>query len=166
MLGVQPVLGRDFNSEEGRVGGRNVVIVSHRLWQVRFQADRSVLGKTLILDSESYTVIGVLPPEFQLPGFGAENTDLWLPLRVPVTSNNPSNGSLRCLGLLKPGVTPSQAEAALTPPLSELRRQFPNMFGPHERARLQPLRSFIASSGGAVPLLAGAFTPRPNLACA
>jgi len=167
LLGVQPALGRDFNPEEGRPGGTNVVILSDSLWRTRFGADRDILGGTITLNDAPYTVIGVLPRGFELPIPGVRNAELWFPVQVPLTSNDPSNGGLLCLGLLKANWTPAEAEAALTPPLAELRREFPKMFAPDERAHVQPLRSFLADWAGPAPLLLfGAVTLVLLIACA
>jgi predicted permease len=153
VLGVHPALGRDFRPEEGRPGGANVVILSDGLWRSRFGQDKSILGRTITLNQESYTIIGVLPRGFEVPLPGIRNAELWLPVRIPLASNNPSNGDLLCLGLLKSGVTPAQGGAALTSPLAELRREFPSMFTPGERAYLVPLRHFVADWAGPAPLL-------------
>src|SRR5262249_52942991 len=120
-----------------------------------FEADRTVLGTSITIDGEPYTVIGVLPSDFEWPLAAAAQPDLWLPIRVPLTSSNPSNGGLLCLGLLRPDATRTQAEQGMTPPLGDLRQQFPNMFMPEERAFLEPLRTFISSRAGPAPLLMG-----------
>ena len=153
LLKVHPVIGRDFRAEEARPGGANVAILSDRLWHRRFHGDPGVLGTPIVIDGDSYTIVGVLGKEFEMPLSGVAEADVWLPIRVPLTSNNPSNGGLLCLGRLRSGTTPLQAEHVLTTPLGELRRQFPNMFMPDERARLIPLRTFISSGAGPVPLL-------------
>jgi putative ABC transport system permease protein len=153
LLRVRPVIGRDFRPEEGRPGGGNVAILSDRLWQRRFQRDPAVLGTPIVIDDDSYTIVGVLGKDFEMPLSGVAAADVWLPIRVPLTSNNPSNGGLLCLGRLRSAATPLQAEQVLTPPLADLRQQFPNMFMPDERARLIPLRTFISSGAGPVPLL-------------
>ena len=153
VLGVRPSLGRNFQAEEGRPDGPRVVIISDKLWRNRFQGDANILGRALTLDGEPYTVVGVLPPRFAIPFSGISETDIWFPIRVPATSDNPSNGGLLCVGLLKPGATPAQAEASLTPPLAELRDRFPNMFVSGERTHLVPLRDFISTGAGTAPLL-------------
>ncbi|HXX22958.1 MAG TPA: ABC transporter permease [Terriglobia bacterium] len=152
-LGVRPALGRDFLPQETRPGGPNVVILSDGLWRSRLGADRNILGRTITVDGEARVIVGVLPQAFQLPIPGMRDAQLWLPIRVPLTSNNAANGALLCLGLLKRNVTPARAAAALTPPLSDLRREFPKMFSPNERAHLQPLRSFLADWAGPAPWL-------------
>jgi len=153
VLGVHPEIGRDFLPDEGRPGGPNVVILSHGLWRSRFGADRNILGRTIAIDGEPHAIVGVLPRDFQVPIPGMRDAELWLPVRVPLTSDNAANGALLCLGLLKRNVTPAQAEAALTPALSDLRREFPKMFSSNERAHLAPLRSFLANGAGPAPLL-------------
>jgi putative ABC transport system permease protein len=155
LLNVRPALGRDFRPDEGRPGGPNVVILSDRLWRRVFQADAAALGAPIQIDGDAYTIIGVLPKDFELPLTGVSDADLWLPIRVPPTSNNPSNGGLLCLGRLRSDTPRAQAEASLTTPLAELRRQFPNMFMAGEQATLEPLRDFIAGNAGAAPLLMG-----------
>jgi predicted permease len=155
VLNVHPALGRDFRAEETRPGGSNVVILSNGLWRRRFQGDPGVLGTSITLDGEPHTIVGVLPADFEWPLAATTQPDLWLPVRVPLASTNPSNGGLLCLGLLKPQATRAQAEQALTAPLGELRQQFPNMFMAEERAFLEPLRGFITSRAGSAPLLMG-----------
>lgn len=153
VLGVRPALGRDFSEDEGRPGGPSVVVISDRFWRSHFNSDPAAVGATLTLNNEPATIIGVLPAGFEIPLAGGTAADLWLPLRVPRTSTNPSNGGLLCLGRLKSGVSIAQAEEALTQPLSGLRRQFPSMFTADEKAHLQPLREFISSGAGPAPLL-------------
>src|SRR5439155_6500856 len=128
VLGVHPALGRDFLPEESRPGGSSAVILSDGLWRSRFGADRNILGRTITIDGEARAVVGVLPRGFQLPIPGMRDAELWLPIHVPLTSDNEANGALLCLGLLKWNVTPAQSAAALTPPLSDLRQEFPKMF--------------------------------------
>jgi putative ABC transport system permease protein len=157
MTGIHPILGRDFRPEEGQIGGPNVVMLSGRLWRERFGADLNVVGQNLTLNSKSYTVVGVLPRGFTDPTFSPPYAQLWFPLQVSAASNNPGNGGLLCLGTLKHGVSVTQAEEALTPSLSELRREFPKMFMSNERAHLVPLREMLNEwAGTAVLLLFGA----------
>ena len=153
MTGVHPILGRDFRPEEGVVNAPNVVMLSNRLWRSRFKTDPNVVGQSLTLNGKPYTVVGVLPAGFTGPTFSPPEAQLWFPLQVPATSNDPGNGGQLCFGTLKPGVSVAQAEAALTPALSDLRRQFPKMFMPHERARLIPLREMLNQGAGATMLL-------------
>src|SRR5579864_4320123 len=82
LLGVSPELGRSFTEEEGRYGSGHVVILAHSLWQNQYGGDRNILGKTVKLDEQPYTVIGVMQPSFHFPFDGAplsEMADVWVP---------------------------------------------------------------------------------------
>ncbi|MBN8247651.1 MAG: ABC transporter permease [Verrucomicrobia bacterium] len=120
LLGVQPALGRHFTREEDTPNGPKSVLLSHGLWQSRFGGDPGVLGRTLVLDGQSHTVVGILPERFQYP----ERFELWTPLalRETATETLPSAQSanegmglmmLKAIGRLKPGVTLPQAQAEL-----------------------------------------------------
>jgi putative ABC transport system permease protein len=75
MLGIRPVAGRSFLSEEDRAGNAPVVMLGHRLWQSRFGGDSRVVGRSISLDNQRYTVVGVLPGGVQL----SRTADLWMP---------------------------------------------------------------------------------------
>jgi len=107
VLGIEPVIGRRFTAEEDEPGAEGVVLVGSALWQERFGQDPDVLGKTLMLDGESYTVIGVLPPEAVFI-----DTDLWVPLRTDITQNQGS-WWLSGIGRLRAGVTVEEARLDL-----------------------------------------------------
>ncbi|MGC1106332.1 MAG: ABC transporter permease, partial [Candidatus Acidiferrales bacterium] len=153
MAGVHPILGRDFVPAEGRVGGPNVVMLSNSLWRSGFGSDPNAVGRSVTLSGKPYTIVGVLPRGFTDPTFSPPEAQLWFPAQVPTTSNDPGNGGRLCFGVLKPGVSVAQAEAALTPALSDLRREFPKMFMPNERAHLIPLREMLNHWAGATVLL-------------
>ena len=153
MTGVHPILGRDFVSAEGQVGGPNVVMLSNSLWRSGFGSNPNVVGRSVTSNGKPYTIVGVLPPGFTDPTFGLFEPQLWFPVQVPATSNDPSNGGRLCFGMLKRGVSVAQAEAVLTPALSDLRREFPKMFMPNERAHLIPLREMLNQWAGTTMLL-------------
>ncbi len=90
-LGVNPAIGRDFSIEEETQGRDRVAILSHGLWQRRFGSDKNILGETISLDGNSYTIIGVMPAGFSYPGgtgailggvFFNPTPELWLPLAL------------------------------------------------------------------------------------
>jgi len=123
LLGVKPALGRSFIPEEDQPGANNrFVIMSDRLWQRRFGADANILGKTVTLSGGSYTVVGVMGPEFQ---FGTTG-DLWLPLALDPLRDNRSNHILTAAARLKPGVTLDQARAEMGAIARRLQEQYPN----------------------------------------
>ena len=77
LLGVEPIRGRSFDSEEDQPGNDVVIIVSHGLWQRHFGANPEVIGQQIVLSDRSYEVIGVMPPDFELPGL--TGVDAWRP---------------------------------------------------------------------------------------
>ena len=125
VLGVSPALGRTFNADEDQPGRERVVVLSNRLWQRRFAGDPQVVGRQITLDGESYTVIGVMPPEFQFAPFWATRAELWSPLNLAPRANNRGGQSLRVFARLKPGVTRSAAQADVATIFRRLEQEFP-----------------------------------------
>jgi putative ABC transport system permease protein len=112
LLGVQSALGRNFTPEEDTPNGPKAVILGHGLWQSRFGGDANVLGRTITLNEQSYTVVGILPARFQYP----EPFQLWIPLALSETSAALAGYGegmvlLKAIARLKPGVTLEQAQA-------------------------------------------------------
>ena len=127
MLGLQPALGRVFASEEDQEGHEQVAMLTYGFWQRRYGADAHVLGKTLRIDGRPYTVVGVLPPGFQL----GVDVQLWVPLAFdPEIRSEKRRGShfMKVLGRLAPGATMAQAQADLDVVGSRLRAGHPNNY--------------------------------------
>ena len=114
VLGVRPVLGRDFLPEEEERTSEHVVILSQSVWQRRFNADPSLVGKTITLNNLPYLVVGILPPEFHFPRIyeGESETELWTPLKL---KSLPDRGApfLTVLARLKSGMPLRTAQAEL-----------------------------------------------------
>ncbi len=110
LLGLQPVLGRYFAPEEDRPEGPKVVLLSSGLWERLFGKDPTILGRTLSLDGDPFTIIGVVPPEADVLG---DPKDLWQPLRADAQGRHGGMGAW-AMGLLKKGVTAAQASEDLT----------------------------------------------------
>ena len=108
MLGVQPALGRSFRSEEEQLGNEHVTLLTNRFWQQRFGADPNILGATILLNSESYTVIGVLPGGGI---FDRKMNDVWLPLAFKPEQLSPDTRLFSVMGRLNHGSTIEQANA-------------------------------------------------------
>lgn len=119
VLGVGPATGRSFTAEEDSPGGEQVAMLSDGLWRRRFGADAGMIGKTISLNSESYTVIGIMPPDFQF----TTAADVIVPLR-PVF-NGDSGSNYRVLGRLKSGVSREQAAAEMKLILEKFRAAYP-----------------------------------------
>ena len=106
--GVQPLLGRSFLPGEDAPGGPNLVLISYRLWQRRYQGDPNILGRQIRMNGENYSVIGVMPPYFLMWG-----TDLWVPLRLDNNERNRSHRAYWVTAMLRKGVSQKQADARL-----------------------------------------------------
>jgi putative ABC transport system permease protein len=114
LLGTQFSIGRNFRPEEDRPGTEPVAILSHALWTRRFGSERSVLGKTLILDGKSHIIVGILPAGFQVPDRWKSDYDVWVPFAV--NQSDPRGmwlTQMRVIGRLKSGVTIDQTQAEL-----------------------------------------------------
>ena len=110
-LGVQPEKGRTFAADEDRVDdAARVMVVSHDFWQRRFHGDPDVVGKSLRLDGEPYTVIGVMPASF---GFFSDNTDFWKPVPMNSTMVQSTGFGMAVVARLKPGVAIQQAQSEM-----------------------------------------------------
>jgi len=135
-LGVKPILGRAFLPEEDRAGADKVVIIGYGLWQRRFGADPKLVGKTISLDNQSYTVVGIMPSGFRFPG-GANlipglsfspRTEMWMPLDLTREENNDrTTFNLAVIGRLKPGIKLAQARAEMDTVARRMERQYPSI---------------------------------------
>jgi predicted permease len=125
LLGVAPLLGRTFVSDDDRPG-TNVVLLSCSLWQRRFGSDPAVIGRAVTLNGESYTVVGVMPPFLQLPGYSNRSDQLWVPIAFPQEeASQRGNHFLDVIARLKPGIPLRQAQAEMETIASRLAQQYP-----------------------------------------
>ncbi len=120
VLGVQPKLGRVFAPGEDQAGGANVVVLSQKFWQRRFGSDPSVIGKTITLSDQPFTVVGVMPALDPKP------PDLWLPIDLPGEAVKVGAHTSNVMGRLKPGVSVDQAQAEMSDIAQRLERQYPS----------------------------------------
>ncbi len=126
MFGIEPRLGRFFSQDETQAGKDNVVIISYGLWQRRFAGATDVLGKSILLDQRRYTVIGVMPRDFQF------TWDAPVAILVPLTFTPAEMGEaarnsrdLETLARMKPGVTHDQAQSEMNAVAHRLAREYP-----------------------------------------
>jgi predicted permease len=144
VLGVKPALGRLISPDEDRLPGAHpVVVVSYQGWQQRFGADPNIIGKTLLVNGRSFTVIGVAEPGF----FGTEiiaSPELWFPMAMQAELEMGSGWLDKrdtdmtiVLGRLKPGVSAARAEAALNSIALQLESEYPDING-GKRVKLSP----------------------------
>jgi putative ABC transport system permease protein len=122
-LKTRPLLGRTFLPDEGQPSASRVVVLSYKLWQRRFGADSGIVNQNITLNGESYTVVGVMPPEFAFPAAASE---LWVPMRFEGQLFESRQAHfLYTRARLKPGVTLAQAQAELDTIAARLRQQYP-----------------------------------------
>ena len=125
MLGVQPLLGRMFLPEEQQAGKEHEVVLSYSLWQSHFAGNPEIIGRSVALSGENYTVVGVMPREFKFAPFWATKAQLWAPLALGPRLADRGGSSLRVFARLKPGVTLEQAQAEMVGITGRLEREFP-----------------------------------------
>ena len=125
LLGNQPALGRTFLPHEDTPGNENVVVLSHGLWLRRFGGDRSMSGRVLTLDVRPYTVIGVMPREFQFAPYWATRAEMWAPLPLAERAASRRGRSLRIFARLKSGVSQSEAQSEMTVIAGNLAKAYP-----------------------------------------
>ena len=106
LLGVPARLGRTLLDSDDASNGPNSAVISDRLWRRTFDADRRVIGRTITYSGEAFTIVGVMPPEFEFP---LSQEEMWIPLRL----NAASTGALEVVARLKEGVTAAQAQSAM-----------------------------------------------------
>jgi predicted permease len=129
VLGVQPARGREFDFSEERPGNGNVVILSDRVWRNQFGAAADILGRKVLLDSQPYTVVGVMPAGVDHPGNSynsvayGDTVDAWTPFTFDGNPNNRGSHYVEGIGRLKPGVTAEQAAADFNGIMTELASQ-------------------------------------------
>src|SRR5260370_32949607 len=144
VLGATPRIGRGLAPEDDRFGGPRVAVLTHGFWQRRLAGDPAVLGRTIPLGGDAYTVIGVMRPDFWKPG---REVQVLVPLRVA----NPTAASFRGVHFLEvflrlgPGVSLARAQADLDGAGSWLARHFPEHDADNER-RLVPLRERVVGN--------------------
>lgn len=123
-LGAKPILGRTFTPEEDRQGGGHVAILGEGLWQGRFAGDPKIIGRTITIGDEPYTVVGVMPSTFQFPLMGWAN--VWTPLALTNKERADRNNNwFSAFGRLKPGISRAQAGSEAAAILARLEKQYP-----------------------------------------
>ena len=136
VLGVRPLLGRDFVAEEDNAKTGDAAILSHALWRQSFGADPHIVGRKIELDNQEYTVIGVMPQGFEFPDRASA---IWVPLGFsPEQATNHHRHFLQ-VARLKPGVTLAQANANLAAVSKNLAEKYPDS-NTHIGAYAVPLR--------------------------
>ncbi len=168
MMGVRPFFGRDFDASEEKAGTAPVLLLSYELWQSHMGGNRNAIGRTITLDGRSFTIVGVLPPNFR----SLDKTDVMLPIGVWATNNSEEanergeRGDMIVIGRLAPNVTFAQARAEMEGIAARLAKEYPgtnDQFG----VTLQSIRDvFVSDARPAILVLFGAVMFVLLIACA
>jgi putative ABC transport system permease protein len=163
ILGVQPALGRTFAASDDNPFAGPVAVLHYSLWRQRFHSDASLIGKTIALSGEAYTVVGVMPPGFDFP----QGAELWTPLGLDARIWDNRNATfLQVIGRLKPGLSLEQAKTDLTSVLAIVKAQHPESADLPQFPVVGPISDYIfGDSKPAIFLLWGASTLLLVIAC-
>jgi predicted permease len=140
-FGIQPFLGRNFSSDEDRPNAPRVALITYGLWRSRFASDRELPGRAISLDGRPTTVVGVLPPQFEMPNLGHD--DILVPAALDGSTDRGPNARqqiLRAFARLKPGLTITQAAAAMEPLFQQSLNYVPPQFRREVSFRVRSLR--------------------------
>jgi len=147
MLGVQPIAGRMFLSSESKEAQRHVALLNEALWRSRFGSDPHILGKSVRLDDDTFTVVGVLPANLRYPA-----ADFWIPLALDTEEFSPHSprwSVLTVIARLKPGVYAARAQSDLQLITQRMDREYPQEAAPfraHERVEVIPLHALLVQN--------------------
>ncbi|HEY4215790.1 MAG TPA: ABC transporter permease [Gemmatimonadaceae bacterium] len=121
VLGARPALGRAFSSGEDRPGRNGVVVLSHRVWETRFHADPRAIGRQIVVNDVSRTIVGIMPPTFAYP---ARDVELWLPLSLDPAHTHAETFNLVGIARLERGSSIAAARADLARALTHASDDF------------------------------------------
>lgn len=165
LLGARPLIGRTFSPDEDRPEGPRVAVISYGWWTRRFASDPSIVGKTIQLSGDPYTVVGVIARGFDPSEFG-DSPDVWTPFQLDPNSTDQGHYFM-VAGRLKPGVTLAQAQARLKQAAEVFRTKFPNALGPKQSFSVEPIQDvFIRNSRSILKVLLAAVAGVLLIACA
>ena len=165
---ARPALGRVFREEEDSPGGRHVVVLSDRFWRAELGGNPEVIGRTLQLNAEAYTIVGVMPPTASVASWTAMASDVWIPLAL-TDEQRASRGNHNRDGVarLKEGLEPVQAQAEMDAISARLAREFPQTDGRGWGAVVVPLQEeIVGNSRTMLLMLLGAVGLVLLIACA
>ena len=172
VLRVSPLMGRAFTQEEDD-GSQQVALLSYQTWRSRFDGDIHILGRKILLDRKPYEIIGVMPREFEFPLVPGKlnRCELWVPMsftQAERLQGSAGDWAYNMVGLLKPGITPAQAEQDAVGAAQEIMRNFPPALrSRHIHPSVQPLdESTVAQARPLVRTLLLAVTVVLFIACA
>lgn len=149
LLGVEPALGRTFLAQDDHPDRYRVVVLSDGLWRRRFNADPSIVGRTIQMNDQAYEIIGVMPARFEdlVSAAAYQPAELWSALGYDVSLPYACRGCqhLKAIGRMRPGVTAAQAGEDLSVIRADLTRQFPTEYKPR-RVGVTPMAEAVSGS--------------------
>lgn len=164
-LGIRPAIGRDFKESEELPNGPKTVLLTDQLWQQHFHRDTAIVGKTIRMDGQPYTVIGILPRSFQFPMDIKLDVLTTLPVSPTASWQDRSVSTWAAYGRLKPGVSVARARAALEVLLERSRAAMPRTF--RSELAIEPLQEHrVGNARVLLSVLIGAVTCLLLIACA
>jgi len=154
MLGVQPIRGRTFLPVESKQAQRRVALLNEALWRSRFGSDPQIMGKSVRLDDDTFTVVGILPANLRYPA-----ADVWIPLALDsdvFSPHSPRWTALTVIARLKPGVDAARAQSDLQLITQQMDREYPKEAAPfraHERVEVIPLHQLLVQNVSSLLLI-------------
>lgn len=163
-LGVKAAQGRTFLPEESEPGRDQVVVLKHSFWQQHLASDPAIVGKTISLNRKQFTVVGVMPADFNYPYNSGE---MWTPLTFDQEEQKErGNHYLRVIGLLKPGVSLSQAQSDMRGIAQRGQQQYPETNAGRDASVVTLTDDAVRGARTGVPILMGAVVFVLLIACA
>jgi putative ABC transport system permease protein len=144
IVGVSPIMGRDFTADDNKPGAEKVTILGHEIWKRDFNGDPNIVGQSVRINGRAATIVGIMPPNFKFP----VSEQLWVPLynEFPTTPRGDLRvqvGGPAVMGRLKPGVTIDQVNAEFVGLAKRLAQENPKTNGQLTSATVQPLLNFF-----------------------
>ena len=157
LLGVNPIRGRTFGAEECKTGHDDVLVISERLWQRKFNRDASILGRKILADGKAFTIVGVMPASFEFPlplfnlngGQFGERADVWQPLAFTDAEMKARySRSYGVIGRLTSGIAPKHAQAEIETVVAGMRKKYPDRYPQTDSfgATIYPLKEQVVGS--------------------
>ncbi len=157
LLGVNPIRGRTFGAEECKAGHNDVLVISERLWQRKFNRDASILGRKILADGKPFTIVGVMPASFEFPlplfnlngGQFGERADVWQPLAFTDAEMKARySRSYGVIGRLTSGIAPKHAQAEIETVVAGMRKKYPDRYPQTDSfgATIYPLKEQVVGS--------------------
>jgi len=142
-MGVPPAIGRLFEPAEDVPGKNRVVLLGDTLWKRRFSGDPKIAGSLIRLNGESFTVLGVMPPDFHFP---SASTELWIPLALDLSKSQRGTSYLTMVSKIKPGVSLPGVREDMDQILAQLRKEYPENIGEDYRLKVKPFKEYLFGS--------------------